>query len=94
MASTPEISTQLYMESKNAILAYLVQNIDQKLLEKGDEALLRRRVEELVEEKLRSEKLPFSRAAIQLNVSLYSSMNSSIMLLVYSIQRQMERGRT
>ena len=42
MASTPEISAQLYVESKNAILAYLVQNIDQKLLEKGDEALLRR----------------------------------------------------
>ena len=38
MANTPEISTQLYLESKNAILAYLIQNIDQKLLEKGDEA--------------------------------------------------------
>jgi len=29
MATTPEVSTQLYLESKNAILAYLVQNIDQ-----------------------------------------------------------------
>ena len=45
MAQTPEISSQLYLESKNAILGYLVQNIDQKLLEKGDEILLRRRVE-------------------------------------------------
>ncbi len=76
MASTPEISTQLYMESKNAILAYLVQNIDQKLLEKGDEALLRRRVEELVEEKLRSEKLPFSR---QMRNRLVSDMADEIL---------------
>jgi pilus assembly protein CpaF len=61
MPANPEISPQLYLESKNAILGYLVQNIDQKLLEKGDEALLRNRVEELVEEKLRAEKLPYSR---------------------------------
>jgi pilus assembly protein CpaF len=76
MASTPEISTQLYVESKNAILAYLVQNIDQKLLEKGDEALLRRRVEELVEEKLRSEKLPSSR---QMRNRLVSDMADEIL---------------
>ena len=76
MATTPEISTQLYLESKNAILAYLIQNIDQKLLEKGDEALLRRRVEELVEEKLRSEKLPFSR---QMRNRLVSDMADEIL---------------
>ena len=76
MVSTPEISAQLYQESKNAILAYLVQNIDQKLLEKGDEALLRRRVEELVEEKLRSEKLPFSR---QMRNRLVSDMADEIL---------------
>ena len=62
MPANPEVSTQLYLESKNAILGYLVQNIDQKLLEKGDEALLRNRVEELVDEKLRAERLPYSRA--------------------------------
>jgi pilus assembly protein CpaF len=61
MPPNTEISPQLYLESKNAILGYLVQNIDQKLLEKGDEAMLRSRVEELVEEKLRAEKLPYSR---------------------------------
>ena len=76
MATTPEISAQLYQESKNAILAYLVQNIDQKLLEKGDEALLRRRVEELVEEKLRSDKLPFSR---QMRNRLVSDMADEIL---------------
>ena len=61
MLPQPEISTQLYLESKNTILAYLVQNIDQKLLERGDEALLRGRVVELVEEKLRAERLPYPR---------------------------------
>jgi pilus assembly protein CpaF len=76
MATTPEISAQLYQESKNAILAYLVQNIDQKLLEKGDEALLRRRVEELVEEKLRADKLPFSR---QMRNRLVSDMADEIL---------------
>jgi pilus assembly protein CpaF len=74
--TTPEVSTQLYLESKNVILGYLVQNIDQKLLEKGDETLLRRRVEELVEEKLRSEKLPYSR---QIRNRLVSDMADEIL---------------
>jgi pilus assembly protein CpaF len=76
MPSSPEISSQLYLESKNAILGYLVQNIDQKLLEKGDEAMLRRRVEELVEEKLRAEKLPYSR---QIRNRLVSDMADEIL---------------
>jgi pilus assembly protein CpaF len=76
MPPTPEISGKLYLESKNAILGYLVQNIDQKLLEKGDETLLRRRVEELVEEKLRADKLPFSR---QIRNRLVSDMADEIL---------------
>jgi pilus assembly protein CpaF len=76
MSATPEINNQLYLESKNAILGYLVQNIDQKLLEKGDETLLRRRVEELVEEKLRAEKLPYSR---QIRNRLVSDMADEIL---------------
>jgi pilus assembly protein CpaF len=76
MVQQPEISSQLYIESKNAILGYLVQNIDQKLLEKGDEMLLRRRVEELVEEKLREEKLPYSR---QIRNRLVSDMADEIL---------------
>jgi pilus assembly protein CpaF len=75
-APTPEISSQLYTESKNAILGYLVQNIDQKLLERGDETMLRRRVEELVEEKLRAEKLPYSR---QIRNRLVSDMADEIL---------------
>src|SRR5881397_368154 len=76
MPSSPEIGSQLYLESKNAILGYLVQNIDQKLLEKGDEAMLRRRVEELVEEKLRAERLPYSR---QIRNRLVSDMADEIL---------------
>jgi len=76
MPSSPEVSSQLYSESKNAILGYLVQNIDQKLLEKGDEAMLRRRVEELVEEKLRADKLPYSR---QVRNRLVSDMADEIL---------------
>ncbi len=76
MPPTPEISSQLYSESKSAILGYLVQNIDQKLLEKGDETLLRRRVEELVEEKLRADKLPYSR---QVRNRLVSDMADEIL---------------
>ena len=74
--NTPEISSQLYLESKNAILGYLVQNIDQKLLERGDEVQLRRRVEELVEEKLREERLPYSR---QIRNRLVSDMADEIL---------------
>src|SRR5213594_3766090 len=76
MAVTPDISSQLYSESKNAILGYLVQNIDQKLLEKGDEVLLRRRVEELVEEKLKADRLPYSR---QMRNRLVSDMADEIL---------------
>lgn len=72
----PDNTGQLYAESKNAILAYLVQNIDQRLLEKGDEVLLRRRVEELVEEKLRADKLPYSR---QMRNRLVSDMADEIL---------------
>ncbi len=72
----PEINAQLYQESKNAILVYLVQNIDQKLLEKGDEALLRSRVEELVEEKLKADKYPYSR---QMRNRLVSDMADEIL---------------
>jgi pilus assembly protein CpaF len=76
MPPNPEINTQLYIESKNAILGYLVQNIDQKLLEQADETLLRRRVEELVEEKLRADKLPYSR---QIRNRLVSDMADEIL---------------
>ena len=60
-ASGQEISTQLYMEFKGSVLNYLVQNLDQKFLEVADEAMLRRRVEEMVEDKLKVDRLPLTR---------------------------------
>jgi pilus assembly protein CpaF len=60
-ASGQEISTQLYMEFKGSVLNYLVQNLDQKFLEVADEAMLRRRVEEMIEDKLKVDRLPLTR---------------------------------
>ena len=57
----PELSGQVYADSKKAILGYLIDNIDQKLLEHGDENMLRQRVEELVDEKLRLDRMPYAR---------------------------------
>jgi pilus assembly protein CpaF len=61
MTAGPELMTQVYTDSKNVILGYLIEKIDQNLLEKGNPLLLRHRVEELVDEKLRIDRLPFSR---------------------------------
>ncbi|MGD0652159.1 MAG: CpaF family protein [Verrucomicrobiia bacterium] len=57
----PELSGQVYADSKKAILGHLIENIDHKLLEHGDGNMLRRRVEELVDEKLRLDRMPYSR---------------------------------
>ncbi len=74
--SNIDVSSQMYLQSKQAILAYLVQEIDPKLLESGDEVLLRNRVEELVEEKLRAERYPYSR---QLRNRLVAEMADEIL---------------
>ena len=57
----PELSGQVYADSKKAILRHLIENIDHNLLEHGDGNMLRRRVEELVDEKLRLDRMPYSR---------------------------------
>lgn len=61
MNPVPELNGQVYADSKKAILGHLIENIDHKLLEHGDGNLLRRRVEELVDEKLRLDRMPYSR---------------------------------
>ena len=71
-----EISTQLYMEFKSSVLNYLVQNLDQKFLELGDEAKLRRRVEEMVEDKLKVDRLPLTR---QMRNRLVAEMTDEIL---------------
>ncbi|MSR64372.1 MAG: CpaF family protein [Verrucomicrobiae bacterium] len=76
VGSNIDVSSQMYLQSKQSILAYLVQEIDPKLLESGDEVLLRNRVEELVEEKLRAERYPYSR---QLRNRLVAEMADEIL---------------
>jgi len=71
-----EISTQLYMEFKSSVLNYLVQNLEQKFLEVADEAMLRRRVEEMVEDKLKVDRLPLTR---QMRNRLVAEMTDEIL---------------
>jgi pilus assembly protein CpaF len=49
------------------LLPYLVQQLDPKLLERGNEAALKNRIEELVDERLTADKVPIGR---QLRVKL------------------------
>jgi pilus assembly protein CpaF len=74
--ASQEISMQLYMEFKSTVLNYLVQNLDQKFLELADEAMLRRRVEEMVEEKLKIDRLPLTR---QMRNRLVAEMTDEIL---------------
>ncbi|MBI5396684.1 MAG: CpaF family protein [Verrucomicrobia bacterium] len=62
MSVEREISPQVYLAFKNRVLTDLVQELDEKFMEKTDQASLRLRVETLVEQKIHDEKLPFSRA--------------------------------
>jgi pilus assembly protein CpaF len=58
---------EFIMQFKKQLLPYLVQALDPKLLERGNENALKARIEQLVEEKLSTEKLPIGR---QLKVKL------------------------
>ena len=62
MSIEREISPQIYLTFKNRVLSDLVQELDEKFIEKTDPATLRLKVEALVEQKIHDEKLPFSRA--------------------------------
>src|SRR6202012_4942672 len=55
------------MQFKKQLLPYLVQALDPKLLERGNEAALKKRIEELVDERLTADKVPIGR---QLRVKL------------------------
>ncbi len=55
------------MQFKKTLLPYLVQALDPKLLERGNEGALKKRIEELVDERLTADKVPIGR---QLRVKL------------------------
>jgi pilus assembly protein CpaF len=60
-------AAEFVMQFKKQVLPYLIQMIDPKLLEKGNESALRQRIEQLVDERLTADKVPIGR---QLRVKL------------------------
>ena len=63
----PDAAQEFVMQFKKQLLPYLVQQLDPKLLERGNEAALKHRIEELVDERLTADKVPIGR---QLRVKL------------------------
>jgi len=58
---TNDQSQEFSLKFKEQILPHLIQNLDQRMLKPGNETVLRARVEELVDERLRSEQIPVGR---------------------------------
>jgi pilus assembly protein CpaF len=66
-AAQPDAAQEFVMQFKKTLLPYLVQALDPKLLERGNEGALKKRIEELVDERLTADKVPIGR---QLRVKL------------------------
>ena len=66
-SAQPDAAQEFVMQFKKQLLPYLVQQLDPKLLERGNEAALKKRIEELVDERLTADKVPIGR---QLRVKL------------------------
>src|SRR5271169_3628301 len=67
VSSQPDAAQEFVMQFKKQLLPYLVQALDPKLLERGNEGALKKRIEELVDERLTADKVPIGR---QLRVKL------------------------
>ncbi len=65
--SQPDAAQEFVMQFKKQLLPFLVQALDPKLLERGNEGALKKRIEELVDERLTADKVPIGR---QLRVKL------------------------
>jgi pilus assembly protein CpaF len=63
----PNAAQEFVMQFKKQLLPFLVQALDPKLLERGNENALKKRIEELVDERLTADKVPIGR---QLRVKL------------------------
>ena len=66
-SSQPDAAQEFVMQFKKQLLPFLVQALDPKLLERGNENALKKRIEELVDERLTADKVPIGR---QLRVKL------------------------
>lgn len=60
-ATVRDPSYEFCLKFKEQVLPHLIQNIDPRLLQPGNEQFLRARIEELVDERLRSERIPIGR---------------------------------
>jgi len=67
----PDAAQEFVMQFKKQLLPFLVQSLDPKLLERGNEGALKKRIEELVDERLTADKVPIGR---QLRVKLLSDI--------------------
>ena len=63
----PDAAQEFVMQFKKQLLPFLVQSLDPKLLERGNEGALKKRIEELVDERLTADKVPIGR---QLRIKL------------------------
>lgn len=54
-------SQEFCLKFKEQVLPHLIQNIDPRLLQPGNDQFLRARIEELVDDRLRSERIPIGR---------------------------------
>src|SRR5476651_454823 len=60
-SAQPDAAQEFVMQFKKQLLPYLVQALDPKLLERGNEGALKKRIEELVDERLTADKVPIGR---------------------------------
>src|SRR5471032_72683 len=67
VSSQPDAAQEFVMQFKKQLLPFLVQALDPQLLERGNEGALKKRIEELVDERLTADKVPIGR---QLRVKL------------------------
>jgi pilus assembly protein CpaF len=70
-AAAADPTQEFVMQFKKQLLPHLVQALDPKLLEKGNENALKLRIEQLVDERLTADKVPIGR---QLRVKLLSDI--------------------
>jgi pilus assembly protein CpaF len=70
-AAPVDATQEFVMQFKKQLLPFLVQSLEPKLLEKGNENALKARIEQLVDERLTADKVPIGR---QLRVKLLSDI--------------------
>jgi pilus assembly protein CpaF len=60
-AGAANAAAEFILQFKRTLLPYLIQKIDPKLINSGNQALLRQTIEQLIDEKLNADKVPIGR---------------------------------